>query len=185
MNSTSTSTKDAIWIMGIDPGLSGGIAFITQVAGGTKLHVETHIVPVMRNSKTNRKSIDPWAMANLIKHYNPILAVIEEVHAMPKQGVVSMFTFGKGFGIVLGVCTALQIPIKMISPPEWKRRLGLTKKEYGGTVSIVKSWFPEHNFKTGRSQFDHEGMIDATAIALSYAKEGMENVLDSNRSRVE
>jgi len=105
-------------VLGIDPGLSGGIAFL-----GDNFPPRAVDMPVLtvKGAKTKRV-IDAAALTALLKTLpTDTQAVVEDVHAMPGQGVVSVFSFGKGAGIVIGVLAALGIPYTEISPTTWKK----------------------------------------------------------------
>ena len=96
-------------IIGIDPGLSGAIA-ITQ---NNKV-LEIYDMPVIQKVK-NKKQINSAQLVNIIKQSvnsnEEIAVVVEQVNAMPGQGVTSMFNFGQTFGAIKGICAALKLPI--------------------------------------------------------------------------
>lgn len=101
--------------IGIDPGLFGAVAIID---GAT---VSIHDTPV---AKTGKKSdYIPAAMAAILSDLRNAYCVIEAVHALPGQGVTSMFNFGKGFGLWLGILAGLRIPHTKVTPQAWKKQL--------------------------------------------------------------
>lgn len=111
---------------GADPGLDGAIAFFDPAADRlTMLRMPTFEITV---GKKKRRRVDVHSLARALRlHADDIaLATIEEVHAMPKQGVSSGFSFGASFGLLWGVVAALDIPAKPVEPAVWKRRMGLT-----------------------------------------------------------
>ena len=97
-------------IVGIDPGLSGAIAILKEnkVLG-------IFDMPVMAEGKKNKKQLNSAQLVNIIKENindkEEIAVVVEQVNAMPGQGVTSMFNFGQTFGAIKGVCAALELPI--------------------------------------------------------------------------
>ena len=99
-------------IIGIDPGISGSICFLDN---GEILEVIE--MPVMTDGKKNKKQVNGSQVYNEITkrikqiEKNQIRVVIEHVSAMPGQGVTSMFNFGQSFGILKGICTAMQLPM--------------------------------------------------------------------------
>lgn len=143
-------------VIGIDPGLSGGIAVIDN---GHILAI--HKMPVVKSG--TKKVIDPHGFAEMLKEYDDCaVAVIEKVHAMPGQGVSSMFNFGMGFGILQGALAALSIPTLFATPQTWQKGIfnGIDAK-LGKKRSIVycKSRWPNVSKWT-------DGTADAACIAL-------------------
>ena len=111
-------------VVGIDPGLSGALAFLFE--DGTYSGVFD--MPVMAAGKTGRQQVNAAALVEWMKKvYPPDRAVLEHVAAMPKQGVSSVFSFGQSFGIILGVLAALEIPVELVRPNVWKKAYGLGK----------------------------------------------------------
>ena len=125
--------------LGIDPGKTGGISLhrgdIVEAYGFTdKTPMDIYCV-IRQYMRTGLK---------LAPHSNekPI-AMIEKVHSMPKQGVASSFTFGKGYGFLLGCLTALEIPFEYVTPQKWQRYLGcLSKGDKNVTKQKAQELFP-------------------------------------------
>ena len=117
-------------IIGIDPGISGSICFLDN---GKILDVIE--MPVMTDGKKNKKQVNGSQVYNeVIKRIkqiekNQIRVVIEHVSAMPGQGVTSMFNFGQSFGILKGICTAMQLPMYFVRPAKWKKYFNLLNSE--------------------------------------------------------
>lgn len=103
-------------ILGVDPGLSGAIAFY-RPAEPTRVTV--YDMPVAD------KRVDGATLARLIEQSRPKLAFIESVAAMPGQGVASTFNFGAAFGTAIGVIQGLRIPHHRVAPARWKKTLSL------------------------------------------------------------
>ena len=97
-------------IIGIDPGLSGAIAILedNKVLG-------IFDMPVMAEGKKNKRQLNSSQLVNIITDNTDktkeIAVIVEQVNAMPGQGVTSMFNFGQTFGAIKGVCAALKLPI--------------------------------------------------------------------------
>ena len=106
-------------ICGIDPGLSGAIALIDDDAAVAVFDMP--VLELKRGGKTKRE-VDAHALARLLAQ--PIgHAFVEQVGAMPGQGVSSVFAFGKCFGLVLGILVALGVPMTLVPPRSWKTKL--------------------------------------------------------------
>jgi hypothetical protein len=105
-----------VCIMGIDPGLSGAVAFYFPSAPE---RVAVEDTPLAGGE------VSAPVLAEMIVNYQPSLAIIERVSAMPGQGVVSMFNFGRAYGDVRGVVGALAIPIQYVTPQMWKKHYRL------------------------------------------------------------
>ena len=126
-------------IIGIDPGISGSICFLQD---GRILDVIE--MPTMTEGKKNKKQVNGSQIYNEIcKRINEIekqeiRIVIEQVSAMPGQGVTSMFNFGQSFGVLKGIFSAMQIPMDFVSPIKWKKFFNLinTNKDASRTKAI-------------------------------------------------
>ena len=124
-------------IIGIDPGLSGAIA----VLDNNKV-LKIYDMPVMAEGKKNKRQLNSAQLVNIIKenikNHDEINVVVEQVNAMPGQGVTSMFNFGQTFGAIKGVCAALNLPIFFIRPSKWKKYFELinSSKDSSRTKAI-------------------------------------------------
>ena len=144
-------------IMGIDPGISGAVAFYfpDQRAG-----ISAYDVPIVG------KEINASALFDLIHQYAPDLAVIEIVHSMPKQGVASSFNFGMSYGIAKGVVGSLHIPTINVAPTKWKKHFGLTADKEQARALAISTWpFSEH-FRRKKDN----GRAEAALLALYGAR---------------
>ncbi|MGJ8524317.1 hypothetical protein LMG33818_000025 [Halomonadaceae bacterium LMG 33818] len=140
-------------IVGIDPGKSGAIAAI-----GEKSHAEK--IPL------SGKEIDGALIARLLSELNPDVVILEKVGAMPGQGVTSMFSFGKGFGIVIGVLEALSIPYRIVTPQAWKKCvLAGTSKDKDAAINFVRRAYPDVELVPARCRKPHDGIADAVCLA--------------------
>lgn len=147
-------------IMGIDPGISGAVAFYfpDQRAG-----ISAYDVPVVG------KEINASALHDLIHQYAPDLAVIEIVHSMPKQGVSSSFNFGMSYGIAKGVVGSLHIPTINVSPTKWKKHFGLTADKEQARALAISTWPFSDHFRRKKDN----GRAEAALLALYGAKTQM------------
>ena len=111
-------------IIGIDPGLSGGIAILDDL----KIY-DIFDMPIMSEGKKNKNQLNSAQLVNIInKHVlkkENTFVIVEQVSAMPGQGVTSMFNFGQTFGSIKGICAALGLPIFYVRPAKWKKHFEL------------------------------------------------------------
>jgi len=109
-------------VIGIDPGISGALVVLED-----GVPVEWLRTPIWWQGKHNR--VDPYALGDWLKAvtWNTALdgAVIEQVGAMPNQGVTSMFSFGHATGTIYGALGALSIPVRRVTPQAWKKAAGI------------------------------------------------------------
>ncbi len=146
-------------VMGIDPGLSGAIAFLFT---RDPHRVAVEDMPVVDGN------VSAPILAQTIKKYAPSYAVIEHVNAMPKQGVSSTFNFGKAFGQVIGVGGALNIPLHFVTASKWKRRFALSADKEEARALALRL-FPACATSFARKK-DH-GRAEAALIAKYGAEE--------------
>jgi len=124
-------------IIGIDPGLSGGIAILEN----NKV-LNIFDMPVMPEGKKNKRQLNSAQLVKLIKdniiNKEEVAVIVEQVNAMPGQGVTSMFNFGQTFGAIKGVCAALSLPIFFVRPSKWKKHFELinSSKDASRTKAI-------------------------------------------------
>ncbi|MBD1166842.1 crossover junction endodeoxyribonuclease, partial [Pelagibacterales bacterium SAG-MED09] len=130
-------------IIGIDPGISGSICFFKD---GKILDVIE--MPTMIDGKKNKKQVNGSQIFNEIsKRINQtenkdIKVIIEQVSAMPGQGVTSMFNFGQSFGILKGICAAMQLPMYFVRPAKWKKYFNLINSEKDASRTKAIEIFP-------------------------------------------
>ena len=154
-------------IIGIDPGISGSICFLDN---GKILEVVE--MPIMTDGKKNKKQVNGSQVYNeiskRIKQFekNQIRVVIEHVSAMPGQGVTSMFNFGQSFGILKGICTAMQLPMYFVRPAKWKKYFNLLNSEKDASRTRAIEIFPY--FSSQLSKKKDSNKADAILIASFY-----------------
>ena len=151
-------------IIGIDPGISGALCFFED--GQVKEIID---MPVMADGKKNKRQINASQTYNEIsKRINKlpkkdIIVVIEQVSAMPGQGVTSMFNFGQSFGVLKGICSAMQLSMHFVRPAKWKKYFGLMKTEKDASRTKVIEIFPYISSQLSRKKDSNKA--DAILIA--------------------
>jgi hypothetical protein len=154
-------------IIGIDPGISGSICFLDS---GKILDVIE--MPIMTDGKKNKKQVNGAQIYNEIynrinhRDKENIRVVIEQVSAMPGQGVTSMFNFGQSFGIIKGVCSAMQLSMFFVRPAKWKKYFNLINSEKDASRSRAIEIFPY--FSAQLSKKKDSNKADAILIASFY-----------------
>ena len=154
-------------IIGIDPGISGSICFFQD--GVIKDVVE---MPTMIDGKKNKRQVNGSQIYNEIikrsmnakKH--EIRVIIEQVSAMPGQGVTSMFNFGQSFGILKGICSAMQLPMYFVRPAKWKKYFNLLNSEKDASRTKAIEIFPY--FSNHLTKKKDSNRADAILIASFY-----------------
>ena len=149
-------------IFGIDPGVSGAISILED-----KKIIEIYDMPTMIDGKKNKKQVNGSQVANIFKEKidanKEISVVVEHVNAMPGQGVTSMFNFGQSFGVIKGVCSALNLPIHFIRPTKWKKHFNLINTNKDASRTKVIEIYPEISSKLSRKKDSNKA--DAILIA--------------------
>jgi len=154
-------------IIGIDPGISGSICFFED---GKILDVIN--MPTMTDGKKNKKQVNGSQIYNEISKRikkaedQNIRVVIEQVSAMPGQGVTSMFNFGQSFGILKGICSAMQLPMYFVRPAKWKKYFNLINSEKDASRTRAIEIFPY--FSSELSKKKDSNKADAILIANFY-----------------
>lgn len=143
--------------IGIDPGKNGGIAAI-----------ENGVVKVASLSEHTLLEMKNFPAMFGHKDDKRMLCCLEQVHAMPKQGVTSTFSFGENFGYIKGVLEAYGIPYQEIPPQRWKKEFGLNSDKKR-SIEVCKRLFPYVDLKPPLGRVDHDGMAEALLMA-EYAR---------------
>jgi crossover junction endodeoxyribonuclease RuvC len=152
-------------IVGIDPGLSGAIAVI-GVAG----RMDVYDIPtfdLVRNGKKKRE-VDIYALARLPCWDNIDYAWLEQVGAMPGQGVSSVFSFGQTYGIIKGILAARQVPFDTVTPRVWKAALHVPAAKDGARAR-ASQLMPGAADRWARAKDD--GRAEAALIAYYGAQQ--------------
>ena len=162
-------------IIGIDPGITGSICFFED---GKIIDVVE--MPNMAEGKKNKRQVNGaqiyHEISKRIKNLEKkdIKVIIEQVAAMPGQGVTSMFNFGQSFGVLKGICAAMQIPMYFVRPAKWKKYFNLINSEKDASRTKAIEIFP--HFSTQLSRKKDSNKADAILISSflyeTYKSEG-------------
>lgn len=142
-------------IVGIDPGLKGGIAILYRD------DLAVHPMPLIDSNWT-------W-LREICRAYEPS-AFIEKVHSMPKQGVASTFKFGMGYGFLRGLLAGWSVPVNLVTPQAWQKTIlaGENKDDKkAASVAVAQRMFPGVDFRASdRCRKPSDGMAESALIAL-------------------
>ncbi len=155
------------YFLGIDPGLSGAIAAYDPAADELKVwDMPTHEITSNRKKK---RTLDIFGLANIIDPLAPdtIKAVVEQVSAMPKQGVTSSFNFGFSAGCAQMAIAAYFIALETVAPVAWKRVMGITSDKDQARRQASRL-LPKHSGLWPLVK--HDGRAEAALLALYLAK---------------
>ena len=154
-------------IIGIDPGLTGAIA----VLNNNKIE-EIFDMPVMAEGKKNKRQLNSAQLVkllqNIIKGNEDIIVAVEQVNAMPGQGVTSMFNFGQTFGAIKGICAALQLPIFFVRPAKWKKYFELINSSKDASRTKAIEMYPSISEQLSKKKDVNKS--DAILIARYYSE---------------
>jgi len=154
-------------IIGIDPGLSGGIAILDD----NKVK-DLFDMPVMSDGKKNKRQLNSALLVKLIKDnikdLENTIMVVEQVNAMPGQGVTSMFNFGQSFGAIKGICAALGLPIFFVRPARWKKYFELINSSKDASRTKAIEMYPSISERLSRKKDVNKS--DAILIARYYSE---------------
>jgi len=151
-------------IIGIDPGITGSICFFKD---GKIIDVVE--MPNMAEGKKNKRQVNGAQIYSeiflRIKNFEKkeIKVVIEQVSAMPGQGVTSMFNFGQSFGVLKGICSAMQLPMYFVRPAKWKKYFNLINSEKDASRTKAIEIFPYFSAELSRKKDSNK----ADAILLA------------------
>lgn len=180
--------------LGLDPGLTGGIAVMELGAIGEATKIRAIPMPI-KPGPAGRRDVDGSKVAAFLRYHTKaskvLMVAVESVHSFHKQGIVSAFNFGKGYGKLLGIIESLDMPLDEPTPQQWQslvlagmKTKGRKKKTKGKGVAksntdrrdkdtsirFVLNHFPSVNLKaTDRSTTNHDGMAEAICLA-EYAR---------------
>lgn len=142
-------------VLGIDPGMKGAIAVLRTGATAVAYPFDPDVYKrVIHNA--------------MVSSCGSIVACVEEVHAMPRQGVSSTFSFGKNFGFILGMLFAEGIQVVLVTPQKWKKHYNIGKDK-AESIALAKKLYPDCNLlPTKRCHKDNDGMAEAILIGRYY-----------------
>lgn len=145
-------------VLGIDPGKTGALAWVRD---GQLYHVED--MPDLTGVALGAR------IADLLAEHRPNIAVVEQVHSMPGQGVSSTFKFGANHGVILGALGALDVPTVHVTPSAWKKALRLSKDKTASRQRAVELW-PDKSELFARVKDD--GRAEAALIGYHHITQG-------------
>lgn len=163
----SDTHRAAPLIIGIDPGATGALALLDPETRDLWRWAD---MPVVETASGKRQVSAPM-LAETLMAWRTLaesagrasVAIVEEVGAMPGQGVTSMFSFGRSFGVILGVLAALNLPVELVRPAVWKRRAGIGPDK-GAARRIAQERLPRRAELFSRVRDD--GRAEAALLAL-------------------
>ena len=154
-------------IIGIDPGLSGGIAIFEN----NKVK-EMFDMPVMPDGKKNKRQLNNAFLVQIVKDniedIEDTVVVVEQVNAMPGQGVTSMFNFGQTFGAIKGISAALELPIFFVRPAKWKKHFELINSSKDASRTKAIEMYPSVSDELSKKKDVNKS--DAILIARFYSE---------------
>jgi len=160
-------------IIGVDPGISGVVAIYHP----DTWNIAVMDIPVVETKKAGRKTVrreinETFLSRWISYHYGrSAVAYVEQVGAMPGQGVTSMFRFGMAYGMVRGMLTAHEIPYTLVTPRKWKAKMGLGKNKDEARL-IASRMFPKQSFLFDKKK--DANRAEAVLIAVYGSRHGEE-----------
>ncbi len=159
-------------IFGIDPGLSGAIAILDN-----KEVIDIIELPVMAEGKKNKRQLNSAHLSQYMKKniidINDTVVVVEQVNAMPGQGVTSMFNFGQTFGAIKGVSAALKLPIYFVRPSKWKKYFDLIRSSKDASRTKAIEMYPSLAEQLSKKKDVNKS--DAILIARFFSETGIKD----------
>ena len=146
-------------VIGIDPGFRGGLCCLRN---GTP---QVRPMPIIG---TKKRQLDEAGVELILRDWGSgAFVVIEKVGAMPKQGVVSMFNFGCGYGIIRGICRGLNLGYILVRPQRWKKEVlvGLDRKDKASSILYVQRKYPGLDIRRTSRSKPSDGIADAVCLA--------------------
>ena len=161
-------------IFGIDPGLLGALAILDN-----KKIVDVIDLPTMSEGKKNKRQLNSahltqYIKSNIINQENSVV-VVEQVNAMPGQGVTSMFNFGQTFGAIKGISAALNLPIYFVRPSKWKKHFDLINSSKDASRTKAIEMYP--SMAENLSKKKDVNKSDAILIARFFSETGFKEDL--------
>ena len=159
-------------IFGIDPGLSGAIAVLEN-----EVVLDIIDLPVMAEGKKNKRQLNSAQlsqyMSKNVENINKTSVVVEQVNAMPGQGVTSMFNFGQTFGAIKGISATLKLPIYFVRPSKWKKHFDLINSSKDASRTKAIEIYPSLAEKLSKKKDVNKS--DAILIARFFYESGLKD----------
>ena len=147
--------------IGIDPGMGGALAAFRD--GQLFQLADMPVFPRLHGKGKQINAVELTSLLLEMKDGRDAVVYLEQVNAMPGQGVSSSFHFGESLGVILGVCGALCLPIQMVTPQRWKKAAGLIGKDKDASRTLAIQRHP--SFADMLSRKEDNGRSDAICIA--------------------
>ena len=161
-------------IFGIDPGIAGAIAILDD-----KKIYDVIDLPTMSDGKKNKRQLNSAHLSQYISNnildINKSVVVVEQVNAMPGQGVTSMFNFGQTFGAIKGISATLKLPIFFARPSKWKKHFELINSSKDASRTKVIEMYPSFAEKLSKKKDVNKS--DAILIARYFSETGVKDGL--------
>ena len=151
-------------IVGIDPGLKGGIAFYNPDKLSAHRTPTVAVPYVKKGKKRTRNDMDLDACRELLSRPDISHVFLEKVGAMPGQGVTGMFRFGQNLGHWQGLLAGMNLPYTMVTPQAWKKQAGLIKADKGASIILARELWPDNSVEFKYKTTD-EGRAEAELMA--------------------
>lgn len=160
------------YVLGIDPGVRGALALVETVNELPRVKVFDMPIRTYYINGSGRARIEEAALNQWFATYAPFIdcAVMEEVHAMPKDGPVQAFTFGYANGLIKGMLTAYNVAVQMIAPADWKKPFGLSSDKNRSRL-VASRFFPKDDAQWSRKMDD--GRAEAALLGIIALQRGM------------
>ncbi len=159
-------------IFGIDPGLQGALAILDN-----KNIIDVIDLPTMADGKKNKRQLNSAHLSQYITNNiidkEKSIVVVEQVNAMPGQGVTSMFNFGQTFGAIKGISAALKLPIFFVRPSKWKKHFDLINSSKDASRTKVIEMYP--TIAENLSKKKDVNKSDAILIARFFSETGFKD----------
>lgn len=148
------------YYLGFDPGKKGYMCLYNVGYSGYKHY------PLFDGNRLNREMLD--TIEKLSKTYT-MMAVVEQVHSMPHQGVASTFSFGTNYGMIIGMLETLGIPFTTVTPGKWQKFICEAVDKADNTKQMhynaARRLFPNIDFRRSeRCRIYDDNKVDATLI---------------------
>jgi len=149
-------------VLGIDPGLTGGLAIVKVDNGAAPQLIAAIDIPIAGVKAKMR--VDALAIAHWVRHHHPDHAVIERAGVLPGQGIASGFKYGRAVGTLEATVALCEVPFTIVEPSVWKRRAGLYGADKEQSRLRALQLFPSAHLLLALKK--HHGRAEAALIAL-------------------
>ncbi len=150
-------------VLGIDIGARGALALLDPQGG----LLDVLDMPTLADGPKGRPAVNAVLLADLVRRWAPALAFVEYVGARPGEGPSGAFAFGRCRGVVEGVAGALGVPTRFLTPPVWKRAVGIAPgkdMKDAARSEAIRRW-PAHAARFARVKDD--GRAEAGLVGLA------------------